>query len=115
MSLVIDWKNKTILQCSNGIISALNDALLDLIYEENLSFNKDIEKLINRLETASRGIGFDLADYLHTQEDLKIFKDLVKKGIDRLHQEIPPLPPTTTERLESFYKGLVEACKTFPN
>lgn len=113
MAVIIDWNNKIILDCSNGIISGLYDSILKLIYEQNLLFNNEISKLIDRLESASRGIGFDLSEYINTKENLEIFTKLVRNGINKLYYDIPGLPQTTIDRLENFYNELIEIGKSY--
>ena len=114
MAVIIDWHEKTILKCSNSILYGLYSSMLEIIDKEDLSFNEAITKLIDRLDVASDGIGFDLANYIYTKEELIAFTNLVRKGIDQRYKEIPGLPETTTERLEFFYKNLLEIQKSFP-
>lgn len=111
---MIFWKDKIILDTSGGIISSLCYSVDHIIGEQNLSFNKDITKLLHEWYVTSGYIGFDVAEYIHTKKDLAIFADLVRRGIDRFYIENPGLPQYTINNLEGFYKELLEIQKTLP-
>ncbi len=113
MATMIHWKNKTILQCSNSIAAGLYECILDVIRDQNLFFNTEISELIERLELCGSGWHINLADYIHSKENLKIFIDLVRKGINKQYEEIQNLPQHTKDFLENFYLGLLEIYNNF--
>jgi hypothetical protein len=113
MAVMIDWDNRVILQCSNSIMYGLYLSILDAIDDFNLNLNKDISKLVNRLDVAADGIGFDLKDYIHNKPDLEAFIKIVRMGIDKHYEEIPELPQRTKDRLEGFYQELLNVQKNY--
>ena len=115
MAVIIDWKNQPILECKNAIIDGLREEIEDIIEINNLKLSPSLTELVEELDIAAYGIGFDLADYIHTREDFLIFMDLVRKGIDKHYHEIPNLPQHTKDLLENFYKELVKISETFSN
>ncbi len=42
--VMIDWQNKILLDCSNSIFSGLYEDILNVIYEQKLSFNNECKK-----------------------------------------------------------------------
>lgn len=114
MGVIIDWRNQTLLDCSNSIFAGLYESILDVIRDQNLLFNAEIAKLIERLELCGSGWNIDLADYINSKENLKIFINLVRKGIDKQYEEIPNLSQYIKRFLEDFYLGLLEIYKDFP-
>lgn len=110
----IDWKDKTILDCKNTIIDLLREEIETVITENKIKLNKILTELVERLDLAGNGIGFDLANYISTKEDLLIFVDLVRKGIEKYYYRIPNLSQEIKDLLENFYEELVKISKSFP-
>lgn len=108
MGVMINWEDKTLMDSSNSIFAGLYSSMLDVINEDNLFFNKEISKLIDRLELCCDGWNVDLAKYIKTKNDFVEFIYLLRKSIDKRYKDIPGLPQQTVNRFENFYKGLRE-------
>lgn len=113
MAVILKYKGKFILDCSNISYRGLYNSLIDYIDINNIELNDNLAELINELESGCRGIGFDLADYIYTKEDLIEFSHLIRNAIDYLYQEIPHLNEDYRSLYEEFYNYLLDAQKIF--
>lgn len=115
MAVVVNWKQKIILNCSNSNIIDLSEMIKDVVKINKIKLNETLTKFIERFDIAGYGWSFDLADYIKTKEDLITFIYLIRNGINRYYTEIPDLPQITKDRLENFYKELVKISESFTN
>lgn len=113
MSTMLTYKEKVILHTSSGSFEWLYNCIENLMFEQNLSFNEEISSLLHAWYISPCGIGFDIADYIYTKEDLITFTNLVRKGLDRLYEEAPLLSDLKKNNFESFYQELILIQKTF--
>ena len=113
MAVIIDWNDKVILRCKNTIIDALREEIENVIRENKIKLNEKLTELMEDLDQAGYGIGSNLAEYLHTKDDILIFIELTRRGIDKHYHEIPNLPQGTKDLLENFYKELIKISESF--
>ncbi len=114
MAVYIDWNDKIILECSKSIIEELHQEMEIFILKNKTQLNEALTEVMLKLDQAGYGIGFNLAKYLHTKEDILTFIHLVRKGIDRCNQEYQDYLQNTEDLLEKFYKKLVKLGESFP-
>lgn len=113
-AIYIEWNGKDILACKKSIIEALRLQIEDIIMDNDIQLNEDFAELMGKLDQAGNGFGFDLAECLHTKEDILMFTDLVRKGIDRYNQERQDDLQSARDLMEGFYKELVKMGESFP-
>ncbi len=106
MSVIIDYQGKVLLDCTNSIFCGLYWSINDFIEENNIFLNENIIILIQKLELGCGGIGLDIAQFLKNLEDILMFANLVKEGINRFDQEVHGLPENTKLILNNFYNKL---------
>lgn len=113
MAVIIEWKGRDILKCSNSTITGLHDEITDIVRENKIKLNENLTALMEDLNNfASYGWNVDLADHLQSKENFLIFLDLVRKGIDKHYIEIPDMPQFAKDSWENFYNNLIEISKT---
>ena len=113
-AIYIDWNDKVILECKKSIIEVLRLQIEDIIIDNDIQLNKDLTTVMGKLDQAGYGIGFNLAECLHTKDDILIFTDLVRKGIDKYNQKYPVALQSTRDSIEGFYQELVKISESFP-
>ncbi len=114
MAVYIKWDGRDILRCRNSFIAIFYEDIEDTIRENKIQLNEDLTETIKTLDQAGYGIGLDLAEYLHTKDDILRFLDLIRKGIDKYNQKTPNASQDARDLLEGFYQELVKIAKTFP-
>lgn len=109
MAVIIEWNNKSILQCQNRIIGALYHEIARVIQKDNIALNFHLEELMWHLdEWCSCGIGIDICEYIYSKEDFELFLKILKKALDRLDDNY-----YAKEWLKNFYHELIKIYETF--
>lgn len=80
MSVSIDWKNISIISCSNSYFFNIHSEMLSIIDGNNVKLNDKLKKLMLDLQAGYDGIGLDVADYI-PYEDFLIFTELLEQAI----------------------------------
>jgi len=108
MSVRVDCGNKEILHVKNIIIVSIHENIVEHIENTKLDIPENVKKLIEYLEIAALGWGFNITDYLKNKYELLVFADLLKKAIEKEQAGPYPYREDVEELLNNFYNEIVD-------
>lgn len=108
MKIFIDCQFREVLRCKGGTFSYLCDEITEIIEKEGPKLSGSFADLMESLEiTAYCGIGFDIAEFVKTEQEAKFFAGLVREAIERYEQEPYNFPLDAIPGLWIFYGELL--------
>lgn len=112
MSFEITCNNKNLWENNDGLIFNLYLSLTDILLEENIQINQRVKLLINSFEIVLGDVGFDIADYLESKEDLFMFAGFIKQAIEIMEKDLS-LTAQQREYLWSFHSKIINCAGDF--
>lgn len=112
MAVIIDLKDKPILDCSSSVFLNLHFEMLNIVDKEDLTLSDNVMNLIMHLEAGYGGIGLDIADYISSKKDFLTFLHIASRAIHAYYLKYDS-SQFTQDALENFYLELMRAQEYF--
>jgi len=107
MGVKIDCKTREILDVKNIVFEFIYINMLHYIEEKKIILSIDLQNLIDELDQGGYGIGCDIADFVNSKKDAKIFAEIVKRAINKYQAEFSSISEERKKRLENFHQELL--------
>ena len=108
MGVIIDCRQKEILDVKNSTFGFFYDNVLAVIGEAKISLSQNLKDLIDKLESGRYGWGCDIADFIKNKKDAECFALIIGQAINRYKAEFPTLTLDIKEAVDNFHRELLK-------
>lgn len=108
MAAIYGWNGKQLLRANNDMMALVHAAFLEVIKKEKLKLSKNNEALVAALKKGQTGVGFNVAEYIKTKQQMSDFLELLKKATYQYFKMAPGLTIEAKGLLWNFYNDLVQ-------